>query len=125
MSRLFTIVVVVVIVVTACVTAVVEYQKFRCFHTYAMKLRYVTRFVLSDAGVREAWENTARTAAALGAAVVEVSMPSVPQVCAQREGGGGGGGLLVSVRRCEGNCLVHIKQTKRTEKNSCVTFLFV
>ncbi|CAN0361886.1 unnamed protein product, partial [Ectocarpus fasciculatus] len=35
-----------------------------------------------DGGVREAWENTARTAAALGAAVVEVSMPSVPQALA-------------------------------------------
>ncbi|CBN78968.1 glutaminyl-tRNA synthase [Ectocarpus siliculosus] len=35
-----------------------------------------------DAGVREAWENTARTAAALGAAVVEVFMPSVPQALA-------------------------------------------
>lgn len=34
----------------------------------------------ADAGVREAWEHTARTAASLGAAVVEVSMPSVPQV---------------------------------------------
>lgn len=34
----------------------------------------------ADAGVREAWEHTARTATALGATVVEVSMPSVPQV---------------------------------------------
>ncbi|CAM9694584.1 unnamed protein product [Pylaiella littoralis] len=37
---------------------------------------------LADAGVREAWEHTARTATALGATVVEVSMPSVPQALA-------------------------------------------
>ncbi|CAN0227739.1 unnamed protein product [Scytosiphon promiscuus] len=35
-----------------------------------------------DAGVREAWEHTTRVAAYLGAEVVEVSMPSVPQALA-------------------------------------------
>lgn len=34
----------------------------------------------ADAGVREAWEHTARAAADLGARVIDVSMPSVPQV---------------------------------------------
>ena len=37
-------------------------------------------WVWADAGVREAWEHTAQTAASLGAEVVEVSMPSVPEV---------------------------------------------
>ncbi|CAM9418205.1 unnamed protein product [Hapterophycus canaliculatus] len=35
-----------------------------------------------DGGVREAWEHTARVAASLGAEVLEVSMPSVPQALA-------------------------------------------
>ncbi|CAM9362906.1 unnamed protein product [Ascophyllum nodosum] len=35
-----------------------------------------------DAGARGAWEHTARTAAALGATIVEVSIPSVPQALA-------------------------------------------
>lgn len=40
----------------------------------------INKCIYPDDGVREAWENSARAAAALGAVIVEVSVPSVPQV---------------------------------------------
>ena len=44
------------------------------------KNELILPLLVADAGVRGAWEHTARAAADLGASVVEVSMPSVPKV---------------------------------------------